>query len=73
MTLTMSYQQNSPTEDEARLRSMCERILEQRIIACGSDEGDFFITLEDGSDIVFWAEDDLLNMNIYNEMKGLVN
>ena len=69
----MSYQQNSFTEDEKRLRNMCERILEQRIIACGSDEGDFFITLEDGSDIVFWAEDDLLNMNIYNELKGLVN
>lgn len=69
----MSYQQNSPTEDEARLRSMCERILEQRIIACGSDDGDFFITLEDGSDIVFWANDDNLSMNIYNADRGMIN
>lgn len=60
-------------EDEKRLREICERILEQRIIACGTDEGDFFITLEDGSDIVFWAEDGFMNLNIYNADKGLLN
>ena len=52
---------------------MCERMLELKIIACGTDDGDFFITLEDGSDVVFWAEDDLLQMGIYNEERGMLN
>lgn len=69
----MSYQQRDDSNDEARLHNMCERILEQRIIACGTDDGDFFITLEDGSDIVFWAEDDNLSMNIYNADRGMIN
>lgn len=73
MTLAMSYQQNSDSNDEARLRNMCERMLELKIIACGTDDGDFFITLEDGSDIVFWAEDDNLSMNIYNADRGMIN
>lgn len=60
-------------QDEKRLREICERILEQRIIACGTDEGDFFITLEDGSDVVFWAEDGFMNLNVYNADKGMIN
>ena len=61
----MQYEQNEISPEEGRLRAFCEQILEQRVIACGTDNGDFFITLEDGSEIVFWAEDDLLQMNMY--------
>lgn len=69
----MGYNQYDDTDPEARLRMFCEQMLEQKVVACGTDAGDFFITLEDGSEIVFWAEDDLLQMNLYNHDRSKFN
>ena len=67
------YEQLDISPEEARLRAFCEHILEQRVIACGTDNGDFFLTFEDGAEIVFWAEDDLLQMNMYNNDRSKFN